>query len=729
VNVASAAEVRAAIAAHVLGASQRHQELGAITLHPHQRDGVARITQLLDQYGGALLADDVGLGKTFVALAAARDACDPMVIAPAALRDVWIQAANRAGVSVRFVSVEMLGRQDMRPPECPPRFLIIDEAHHLRSRRTRRFAVASDLCRGAQVLLMTATPVQNCVAELRTILSLFLGERARAMRENELARFIVRRLESDVARVPGFSLPSTGAPRWIHAADDVDCLDQLLALPAPLPPADGDDGGVLLTYTLARQWASSRAALRSALQRRIARARAMEDALGVGRLPSRAELAAWCYADGAQQLVFPELAVRSTTSDASTLLEQLRSHSFAVRGLLGWLEATTDPDVSRVRALRDLVAAHAGERIVAFSEYADTITSLYRGLAASVRVAMLTHGGGRVAGGPLSRRDLLQRFAPGASARTSSSDRIDLLLTTDVLSEGVNLQDASVVVHLDLSWNPARLAQRVGRLRRIGAARKSIAVYMFAPPAPTERLLQLERRLRLKLDAAARTLGVAGTILPGLITAPADKAASAREERIAALLRPWRRSAPGTGSVPAQCAAIRSARDAAIACVRYDGDVSLVVVVNGCVTDSRDAVEQLLACAAGGDADVVPEAIRATTERIVSWLRRRETSNVVDLPALQFARSRRALLHRVDSIAHRTPRHLQPKLAPLMHAVRAAAAATLSAGAERALDELARASMNDDAWLHAMGEFASLHARPDGHQPPEILALLILRRD
>ena len=728
-NIASADHVRATIAAHVIGRSRGHRELGGLILHPHQREGVERVQRLLDQHGGALLADDVGLGKTYVALATAQSARDSIVVAPAALRDVWLHAATRAGIRLHFVSVEMLGRRGWRSPETTPQIVIIDEAHHLRSRRTQRFAAASQLCRGAKVLLMTATPVQNRIGDLRTILSLFLGERAHAMHEEELSRFIVRRLECDVARVPGFSIPRTEGPQWIRVVDDADCLDKLVALPAPLPPADGGDGGVLLTYTLARQWASSRAALRSALQRRLARARAMEDALGVGRLPSRAELTAWCFADGAQQLTFPELAVRSTATDAGALLEQVRSHAFAVQALLGWLETSVDPDVSRAKLLRDLVVAHRGERIVAFSEYADTVASLYRALAPSVRAAMLTHGGGRVAGGPLSRRDLLQRLAPGATARISASERIDLLLTTDVLSEGVNLQEASVVVHLDLSWNPARLEQRVGRLRRIGAARETIAVYMFAPPAPTERLLQLERRLRLKLDVAARTLGVAGTILPSLSTARPREATAARDERIAVLLRPWSRADIQASSRTPPCAAIRAARDGAIACVRYGDDVALIAVVDDCVTDSRGTVEQFIACASGDDADIGADIVCAMSERIAAWLRRRDASNVIDMAALHVARSRRTLLRLVDTIAHRAPRHLQPRLAPLMRVARTAATTTLSAGAERVLDELAHASMGDEAWLHAVGEFASLHVRRNRQDSAELLALLILRRD
>jgi hypothetical protein len=102
-------------------------------------------------------------------------------------------------------------------------------------------------------------------------------------------------------------------------------------------------------------------------------------------------------------------------------------------------------------------------------------------------------------------------------------------------------------------------------------------------------------------------------------------------------------------------------------------------------------------------------------------------SDVVDLPALRVAHSRRALLRRVDTIARRAPRHAQPQLAPLMRAARSAATAPLSAGAERVLDDLAHAPMNDAAWLHAVGEFAALNARKRDAVSSEILALLILR--
>jgi hypothetical protein len=307
----------------------------------------------------------------------------------------------------------------------------------------------------------------------------------------------------------------------------------------------------------------------------------------------------------------------------------------------------------------------------------------------------------------------------------SASERIDLLLTTDVLSEGVNLQDASVVVHLDLAWNPARLEQRVGRLRRIGSARDRIAAYLFAPPAPAERMLGLERRLRLKLGLAARAVGVAGAILPGFGGQSAGAAPT--EDRIAGLVRRWRRS-PAPVTETCLGAAVRAPRNAAIACVRSDGTVSLIAVLADRITNSRAVIEDLLANADGDDKPNHGHELGAVRDAVDRWLRRRLVVDVVNVSALHVGRARRTLLNRVDTIAHRTPRHAKPELVPLMRAARSAATVTLPAGAERVLEELARAPLGDHAWLQAIGEFAALHARSRA-VASELLAILLLRND
>src|SRR6202044_1573936 len=118
--------------------------------------------------------------------------------------------------------------------------------------------------------------------------------------------------------------------------------------------------------------------------------------------------------------------------------------------------------------------------------------------------------------GTITRRQAITRFAPAANNAPppKPAHRIDLLITTDLLSEGVNLQDAVAVIHLDLPWTPARLEQRVGRVARLGSPHHHTAVYAIAPPAPSDSLLGLDRRLRHKLREAGRTLGLAGSILP-----------------------------------------------------------------------------------------------------------------------------------------------------------------------------------------------------------------------
>ena len=106
--------VRAAIAAAALGESPGRDSsacVGDIVLQPHQRSAVRRIEAAIAEFRGALLADEPGLGKTFVALAVASRYERVVVAAPAALRAMWHDAARRATVEIQFVSLEALSRQ------------------------------------------------------------------------------------------------------------------------------------------------------------------------------------------------------------------------------------------------------------------------------------------------------------------------------------------------------------------------------------------------------------------------------------------------------------------------------------------------------------------------------------------------------------------------------------------------------------------------------------------
>ena len=139
-QVVDAAAARAAVAGCWLeDADEAQAQLGAISLQPHQQVAVREIRTLLTEVGGALLADEVGLGKTFVALALASEARRPLVVAPMSLRGMWLQAAARAGVRITMWSAEALSRGESAPRvEGGWDLIVVDEAHHFRNSATRR---------------------------------------------------------------------------------------------------------------------------------------------------------------------------------------------------------------------------------------------------------------------------------------------------------------------------------------------------------------------------------------------------------------------------------------------------------------------------------------------------------------------------------------------------------------------------------------------------------------
>ena len=154
------ASVRGRIAHEILTAERPPATLGALTLYPYQQRAVARLRQLLRLAGGAMLADATGLGKTFVALAVGTAFERLLIVVPAALLDAWHRSAERAGVDASFISTERLSR-GARPPMADPELVIVDEAHHFRNPRTKRYAALAELCDRARVLLLSATPLQN----------------------------------------------------------------------------------------------------------------------------------------------------------------------------------------------------------------------------------------------------------------------------------------------------------------------------------------------------------------------------------------------------------------------------------------------------------------------------------------------------------------------------------------------------------------------------------------
>ncbi len=119
----------------------------------------------------------------------------------------------------------------------------------------------------------------------------------------------------------------------------------------------------------------------------------------------------------------------------------------------------------------------------------------------------------------ISREEAVFRFAPESSeAPAGYGDDFDVMVTTDVLAEGMNLQQCRNIVNYDLPWNPMRLVQRHGRIDRIGSPPDDAYMRCFFPDARMDVLLELENRIREKVAQAAASVGIEHEVIPGAAT-------------------------------------------------------------------------------------------------------------------------------------------------------------------------------------------------------------------
>ncbi len=686
----SAREARARIADLILPPSP-DLNIGQVLLQPHQAEAVARIQAAISNYGGALLCDPVGTGKTFSALGLAARYDRVTLVAPAVLEDMWTDASAKAGVRISFRSHESLSRvRKIRPAGG---LVIVDEAHHARNPATKRFRALSTLVHGADVLLLTATPVHNRPRDLAALQSLYLGDRAVMLEPGEIAETVVRR------SAPVTSMPAVSEVEWLSVASDGTIPEMILDLPPPLPVREGGVANVLIRHSLVRQWASSDAALRWALTRRRNRAGGLIAALETGRYPSKSELSAWSIGEDAVQLAFPEL-VATASGPIGDLLPVIRKHATALDAMIPLIRGPTARDRETACRINDMCDRHRGIPIVVFSAFEETVVALFRLLKHSGGVAALTGRGGRVASGAISRREIISRFAPRASGcrAPSAANRVSLLIATDLLSEGMNLQDAGVVVHVDLPFTQARLEQRLGRVARLGSLHAEVRSYAFKPPATAETIARIEGLLGMKLSFALEARSIPD--------------ASAR---VTERLREWQGD-----SVSARVgAAVDSEAEGFLAVVQSGAQSRMLAGINGQISNDPELLLRAVDSATGHDAPVDHAQLERCIRALKAHLAIRDSLGSKITP-----RSRDLVHRRIARILRHARRHERARLAGL--ADRAISIADGAGGSmvDATLRSLSDARMSDEEWLSSVAAVDPLRVRTAATRE-EIVAVIL----
>ncbi|WP_250291786.1 DEAD/DEAH box helicase, partial [Frankia sp. CiP1_Cm_nod1] len=443
-------------------------------------------TVLRRMHGRAILADEVGLGKTIEAglilseLRMRALASTALVVAPAGLVDQWREELDRkfalpsvvarAGMSLADVGAAdrpvvlaslATARRDPLRTALTGRdwdLVIIDEAHRVRSPRTASGRLARAL-RARYLLLLSATPVENRLEDLFELVSLvspgLLGTAAEFRRRHGNA-------------APGATGPAHDAPTAarVHNVAQVHNVAELRARTRQVMVRHRrSEVEVLLPQRLAETVLITPDAPEAALYAAVA-ARIRREARGAA--PSRL-------------LTLRGLAHHAGSSPAAlapTLAKAGWPDLAAQAGEIGVTRKTrTLIDLLRRRLASD-------EKVVVFTAFRPTLETARAALVEAGIAAAVYHGS-------LARADkerVIGRFR----------DEVPVLLTTESAGEGRNMQFCHVMVNLDLPWNPMRIEQRLGRLHRVGQTHDVVLTNLVGRGTIEERILRvLETKINL----------------------------------------------------------------------------------------------------------------------------------------------------------------------------------------------------------------------------------------
>jgi len=195
--------------------------------------------------------------------------------------------------------------------------------------------------------------------------------------------------------------------------------------------------------------------------------------------------------------------VRSQLFNASlrdSLMEDVVSLSQLMQEFGKW-DPRNDTKLETLQQL--LTKKHKKEKVLVFTQFADTV----RYLTDELKARGITKLEG-VTGQSEDPTSLAWRFSPISNERVvSPEDELRILIATDVLSEGQNLQDCAIVVNYDLPWALIRLVQRIGRVDRIGQKSENIYCYSFLPAEGLEKIIRLRSRVKQRLVESGEVLG------------------------------------------------------------------------------------------------------------------------------------------------------------------------------------------------------------------------------
>ncbi|WP_024547172.1 SNF2-related protein [Picosynechococcus sp. NKBG15041c] len=582
-----------------------------LNLASFQQEGFERAVRLLERHNGCIVADAVGLGKTFIGLRVIEhyliklrrpgNIPKALVLCPAQLRDlVWRKKLDEFGIKADIISHEEISRNDFDLRRFRNHDLIVvDESHSFRNSATNRYRNLQKMLGtgrlDTKVLLLTATPINNNIFDLyHQILLLTKGNEVayrdwgvtnlstyfKSLKDGKteitdlLMETMVRRSRQDVIkrqqageeiRIAGtlIQFPTRQLEKFTYNFEEnfaglyeaiADKVDSLNLAPYNIKAfkkkkGRGDEGEVKRNKALVylqkalyfKRFESSLVAFSKTLQNQCNfQTKFYEILTQENKLLDSGNFRKLLMAldsddDQAAELnIINNLeAIATKDYDIDQLKEQIEADLKSLNDILGMLDkirVTTESQPESDRKLttfKKLLVQLRGQKILVFSYFKDTAKYIYDELMQDKAwLGKMTHDGKTpvidILTGDSSgkqREEKVRHFAPKANTQDEEERQycldnpIDILICTDVLSEGQNLQDAGVLVNYDLHWNPVRMIQRAGRIDRLGTDFDRLYIYNCFPEEGLEKLLGLVRRLQERIATIDREVGLDASVL------------------------------------------------------------------------------------------------------------------------------------------------------------------------------------------------------------------------
>ena len=574
----------------------RPHRRGAL-LTAFQQDAVDTAMHLIGSYGGAIIADSTGLGKTNMGIEIIRqkilnEGKKAMLVAPAQVLDsMWGAKLREVDIAVRqTASMESMGREGFLDGLHKYRnidFVLIDESQNFRSKNAQRrinLMRMLSVGRPKQVLLLTATPINNSLMDLYYQLSIItkdkkdyfwetvgivdLHKHMRDATNKDLSQglekiqqlldsVMIRRTRSfirDVYKDDKIDGKPISFPKHEYRPIRYDLAEifgdifgrlfedikSLTMAPYGLErynedlPKDEREAHRTLAHLqvllLLKRFESSTEAVRISIGNKIRMYEHVERMLKQDRIlrvrDFNRAIARW--SDDETDGHDPEEDLARMVQEAATeklgsgydkrsMLSDMGSDLQILRNLLKELEKVTID--KKFEAVRDAIVSDGalekgGRKVLVFTEYTATATHLYEKMREAFpgKEVLLIHGNTKQE----VRQRHIGRFSPKANPSEDQEPpdkEADILVSTEVLSEGQNLQDCNYVVNYDLPWNPMRIVQRTGRIDRLTSTHKTVHSRACYPDKQLDALLNLIGKLLAKVDMAASVVGTDMEIL------------------------------------------------------------------------------------------------------------------------------------------------------------------------------------------------------------------------